>query len=90
MRTMRKAVQAVPISGLIEGATIMDGDDEREITPADLVMLENAYISRGNQEVVDRLPSGLREIYDRSTKDIQEDNDWESTKNYNNTACSKS
>ena len=76
MRTMRKAVQAVPISGLIEGATIMDGDDEREITPADLVMLENAYISRGNQEVVDRLPSGLREIYDRSTKDIQEDNDW--------------
>ena len=77
MRNMRRAIQSVPIGGLVYGATIMDGEDERELTPADMVMLENAYVSRGNPAVVDRLPSGLRQIYDKSTESIEEDTDFE-------------
>ena len=77
IRSMRRAIQQAPLAVLNVGTQIKDGEITREITPADAAILENAYESRGAKDIVDRLPTGLREIYNRTTANIGEDEDFD-------------
>jgi len=92
-RNMRRAIQQAPLANiLVPGSMIEDVDASgntitREITPADAVMLENAYRSKGNPEVVNRLPKGVRKVYDQSIVTLMkegEDLDWEKLKERTN------